>query len=302
MIEAFLHALQYERGLSPQTCTTYRYSLNQAQRYFHGELEQQKANALQSYLNHQRRKRIAPITLNRHRAALRTYFSWLKQTRQRLDNPAMALQIPKIRKKTLPKTLSVDEITILLAPPNSKEPLTLRNHALFELAYSAGLRLAELIAINWRDCARLPDELIITGKGGYQRRIFIGTHAKMALSKWLNVRAQIAAPEEKALFVSNQGRRIHPRSVEYILHHYAQSRLPNRHITPHMLRHSFAGHMLQACGDIRAVQDLLGHQRISTTQIYTFLDFQQLSKVYDRAHPRAQKNHASNGANDPKIK
>lgn len=288
-VARFIDFLRYERGFGPLTCATYRRSLEQAERALSGALDRQSSTALQEYLNGLRRKGVAATTLNRHRAALKTFFRWLNAHELRKDDPAKSLQIPKIRNKTLPKALSADEIDQLLQPPQNTNPLTLRNHAMLELFYSSGLRLAELVMLDCADFAHLPDALVITGKGGHQRRIFIGAKAKIALSRWLNVRGRLLKQPENGLFLSRNGRRLGGRGIELALASHARARLPGRHITPHMLRHSFASHMLQSSGDIRAVQELLGHRNLGTTQIYTHLDFQQLAKVYDQAHPRAKK-------------
>ena len=291
-LSRFIDFLRYERGLTRSTLATYRRSLEQAERAFSGALGAQSSAALQEYLNGLRRKGLAATTLNRHRAALKTFFNWLRAHHLREDDPAKNLDIPKIRNKTLPKALTPDEIADLLRPPRSRDALVLRNHAIFELLYSSGLRLAELVALDYPDLARLPDDLVITGKGAHQRRIFIGAKAKAALARWFGVRGRLLERPEPALFLSRSGRRLDGRSVELALARRARERLPGRHVTPHMLRHSFASHMLQSSGDIRAVQELLGHRNLSTTQIYTYLDFQRLAQVYDKAHPRAKKSGA----------
>ena len=289
LLSRFIDFLRYERGFMESTCATYRRSLEQADRAFSAALAAQSSTALQEYLNGLRRKGLAATTLSRHRAALNTFFRWLRHHHLREDDPAAALKIAKIRNKTLPKALTPDEISALLRPPQSADPLALRNHAMLELLYSSGLRLAELVALDERDLARLPDDLVITGKGGHQRRLFIGAKAKTALSRWFGVRARLQKGGENALFLSRFGRRLGARGVELALARHAREHLPGRAISPHMLRHSFASHVLQSCGDIRAVQELLGHRNLSTTQRYTHLDFQQLAKVYDQAHPRAKK-------------
>ncbi len=288
-IGRYLDHLRYERQLAEKTLVTYRGSLEQAERYFAGDLQTQSSEQLQEYLNHLRRKGLSARTLNRHRAALKGYFAWRHDFQQAESNPAADLSIPKVREKHLPKALSPDDIARLLKPPEGDDAMALRNHALFELAYSGGLRLAELVALDATQVAALPDDLIITGKGGHQRRIFLGGKAKIALKRWLAVRSGWLKGDQAALFLSRRGTRLGARAVELALHQYAGERLPGRRITPHMLRHSFASHVLQSSGEIRAVQDLLGHRDISTTQIYTHLDFQQLAKVYDQAHPRAQR-------------
>lgn len=288
-IEAYLQHLQYERNLSPLTLATYRRSLAQAAKALK-PLAAQNSDALQHYLNGLRRKNLTPQTLNRHRAALRGYFAWLiNHTDTRTDDPSLNLSIPKIHQHILPKALSPDDISKLLRPCATDAPASeKRDTAIFELLYSTGLRLAEITALNWSPLKHLPEELLITGKGNKDRRIFIGRKARAALQQWLEVRAQLAKPDEPALFVNARGRRLSGRSIELNLAKYGAALL-GRHLTPHMLRHSFASHLLQSSSDIRAVQEMLGHSDLSTTQKYTHLDFQHLAKVYDRAHPRAKK-------------
>lgn len=290
LIDKYCDYLRYERELATQTLSTYRRSLDMASAYFDTELAAQNQDALQKYLNHLRMQGLTAQTLSRHRAALRSYFTWLKQHGHMQNNPADSLIVPKVKQKVLPKSLSPDDINLLLSSPDeSATHAALRNHALFELIYSSGLRLAEIVSLNIQDVYRFPDELIITGKGNKDRRIFIGTRAKTALKRWLAVRENWAKINEPALFVSQRGSRLTPRGVELQLHQYAQDKLPNRNITPHMLRHSFASHLLQSSANIRAVQEMLGHSDLSTTQKYTHLDFQHLAKIYDQAHPKARK-------------
>ena len=167
----------------------------------------------------------------------------------------------------------------------------LRDHAMFELMYSSGLRRAELLSLDWGDGRLDLDEglVTVTGKGSKTRSVPVGAKAREALTAWLAVRAQLAVPGEKALFVGTRGRRISASTLAVRLDLWAQARGAEGHVHPHMLRHSFASHVLQSSQDLRAVQEMLGHASISTTQIYTHLDFQALAKVYDMAHPRARK-------------
>lgn len=288
-IERYLQYLKFERHLASLTLATYRRSLEQVAEQL-SPLDQQNTEALQQYLNQLRRQNLTPQTLNRHRAVLRGYFAWLcTHTEIREDDPSLPLSIPKIRNKVLPKALSPDEIEKLLIPPDSEsEPSAKRDIAIFELLYSAGLRLAEITALNWLPFKNLPEEYIITGKGNKDRRIFIGRKARLALGQWLAVREQLAKVNEPALFVNARGTRLSARSIELILGKRGATLL-GRQVTPHMLRHSFASHLLQSSADIRAVQEMLGHSDLSTTQKYTHLDFQHLSKIYDATHPRAKK-------------
>lgn len=290
-IEKFCDFLRYERELAVLSIRTYQRILEQAARYFSGALEAQNAESLQQYLNHLRRKGIAPPTLVQHRAALRGYFAWRKQQNLCENDPAQVLSVPKLAKKTLPKALTPDQVRQLLQAPDEDAPIAqFRNHALFELIYSSGMRLAEVAALNVTAFAPVPDEMVIVGKGSKARRIFIGSSAQMALEKWITLRAQwLKNPQEIALFLNQRGTRLSARSIEKALEVHSAQQLNGIHVSPHMLRHSFASHVLQSSADIRAVQEMLGHSDLSTTQKYTHLDFQHLAKVYDQAHPRARK-------------
>jgi integrase/recombinase XerC len=197
------------------------------------------------------------------------------------------VRAPKVRRK-LPATLDADQLCALLDAPDD-EPLAQRDAAMVELFYSSGLRLAELISVNLGDIDMQDGTLTVTGKGAKTRRVPVGTKAREAIRCWLEQRGRLARPDEPALFVSQRGKRIHPRTVQQRLNRWALTQGATRNVHPHLLRHSFASHLLESSGDLRAVQELLGHSDISTTQVYTHLDFQHLAQVYDKAHPRAKK-------------
>lgn len=246
-----------------------------------------------------------PRSLARMLAAWRGFYDWWAPQIGLKLNPTQDLRAPKAP-RALPKALAVDQTQALLdhtALAASKEPQTIRDRAIFELFYSSGLRLSELVGLDyryqqsaqhqskgWLDLDQA--EVHVLGKGGKQRTVPVGRQALQALRQWLDLRAQFiktsAAPgDAAALFVGQQGKRIHPRVIQQRLAQLASAAgLPTR-VHPHVLRHSFASHMLQSAQDLRAVQDMLGHASISTTQIYTKLDFQHLASVYDAAHPRA---------------
>jgi len=193
--------------------------------------------------------------------------------------------------RALPKALSVEETAQLLAVEPEPKPQLLCDQAMFELMYSSGLRLAELVALDTGD-GRLDlreGEVTVTGKGAKTRTVPVGARAREALRRWLEVRAQLASAHERALFVGARGKRIAPRVVNVRLKALAKRRGVRMPVHPHVLRHSFASHVLQSSQDLRAVQEMLGHSSISTTQVYTHLDFQALAKVYDAAHPRAKR-------------
>jgi integrase/recombinase XerC len=177
----------------------------------------------------------------------------------------------------------------LLDHPEDDDILAIRDRAMVELFYSSGLRLAELVAVNLGDIDMAEGELGVLGKGSKTRRVPVGVKAREAIQRWMRVRANLAGADEPALFVSSRGTRIHPRTVEVRLAQWARTQGATRDLHPHLLRHSFATHLLESSGDLRAVQELLGHADIGTTQIYTHLDFQHLAQVYDQAHPRAKK-------------
>jgi len=192
----------------------------------------------------------------------------------------------------LPKVLDVDQTTRLV-DINAADPLAQRDRAMLELMYSSGLRLSELVALNM-DEVDLDDAIVgVTGKGNKRRYVPIGRYAVDALNRWLQIRGGLASSEETALFVSRRGKRLGARAVQERLRQWAIRQGLPTHVHPHMLRHSFASHLLESSGDLRAVQELLGHADIRTTQVYTHLDFQHLAKVYDAAHPRARRKKSS---------
>jgi integrase/recombinase XerC len=233
---------------------------------------------------------LSPRSLASLLSAWRGFFRWLARHKGLKSNPAEGVRAPKPGKR-LPKALSVEQVARLFDGGADEGPGALRDRAMFELLYSSGLRLAELVAMDLAD-GRLDlreSEVTVTGKGRKTRTVPVGARAKEALQAWIGARAQLAAPGEKALFVGARGRRIAPGVVERQLARLAlRQGIPGR-LHPHMLRHSFASHVLQSSQDLRAVQEMLGHASIATTQVYTHLDYQALAKVYDAAHPRAKK-------------
>jgi integrase/recombinase XerC len=233
---------------------------------------------------------LAPRSLASLLSAWRGLYRWLVRHRGYAANPVAGVRAPKPPKR-LPKALSVEQVQRLLEVEADGAPATLRDRAMFELMYSSGLRLAELVSLDLGD-GRLDlreGEVTVTGKGAKTRTVPVGARARQALSDWIGVRAQLAAPQEKALFVGARGRRIAPGVVEKRLRLLAARQGVQGRLHPHMLRHSFASHVLQSSQDLRAVQEMLGHASISTTQVYTHLDYQALAKVYDAAHPRAKR-------------
>jgi integrase/recombinase XerC len=227
-------------------------------------------------------------SLARMLSAWRAFFRFLiERDRTMQDDPTAGLKAPKSPRR-LPSALTPDE-AVRLVTIEGDDILAIRDRALFELAYSSGLRLSELahLDVDGVDAAR--GEVRVWGKGAKERVVPVGVPALAAIGAWLVKRQPIAARDEQALFVGARGRRLSPRSIERRLATWAKRRGLTRHVHPHMLRHSFASHVLQSSGDLRAVQEMLGHASIASTQVYTHLDFQALAKVYDAAHPRARR-------------
>lgn len=220
-------------------------------------------------------------------SALRSFFDYLVQIKVLPANPAKGVSAPR-KARPLPKNLDVDEMDQLLNV-NEDDPLAIRDRALMELMYGAGLRLAEIVSLDVRDISLSKGDIRVIGKGDKERVVPFAGLAREWVAKWLKVRGQLADGGEPALFVSKLGCRISARNVQKRMAEWGQKQAVTSHISPHKLRHSFATHMLESSGDLRAVQELLGHANLSTTQIYTHLDFQHLAKVYDEAHPRAKR-------------
>lgn len=228
-------------------------------------------------------------TIARVLSSWRGFFRWLARTRRLDADPSAGVRAPKVA-RLLPKALTPDEARQLLERPVAG-PLELQDKAMFELCYSSGLRLAELVGLDAAQTRGIvrDREVTVTGKGRKTRTVPVGTKAVAALREWVAARMQVAKPEEPALFVGARGRRVSPAVVRRRLARWAVDAGVGQHVHPHVLRHSFASHLLQSSSDLRAVQEMLGHASISTTQVYTRLDFQHLAKIYDAAHPRAKK-------------
>lgn len=290
-LDLFLDHLRFERRLSPRTLEGYARDLTRLIQWLleHGIdswflLDQHRAR---SYIAHRHRQGMSPKSLHRELSSLRSLCDFLLREGQIEANPARGIRAPKVARK-LPTTLDVDQIGRLLEIED-RSPEALRDLAIMELFYSSGLRLAELIGLNLGDIDPHDAMVEVTGKGAKTRRVPVGSKAREALQHWLAVRSQLADRSELALFVGVRGKRISRSTVQKRLRYWSLITQSPRHVHPHLLRHSFASHLLESSGDLRAVQELLGHANISTTQIYTHLDFQHLAQVYDQAHPRARK-------------
>jgi len=226
-------------------------------------------------------------SLARMLSAWRGFYRYLIRHHHHNSNPCLDVRVPKSPQK-LPHALSPDEAAQLLAF-DPADTLAVRDLAMFELFYSSGLRLAELTQLQLADIDFDEGTVRVTGKGNKTRIVPVGELALRAVQAWLRLRSTWLAPGETALFLSQRGRHIHPRTVAYRLQQRAQLQNLDDRVHPHALRHSFASHLLQSSGDLRAVQEMLGHSSIRSTQVYTHLDFQHLAKIYDQAHPRARK-------------
>jgi integrase/recombinase XerC len=293
-IAAFLRHLADERRMSPHTVSNYgrdllRVDAWRREQALPGWPELHEAD-LRRYLARRHRTGIGGKTLARELSALRGLYAYLLREGRARVNPARGIRAPKAGRR-LPDTFDADSLAALLDgdAAGDDDPLTRRDTAIVELFYSSGLRLAELIAVDCRDIDPADATLTVTGKGNKTRRVPVGRQALAAIAAWQQVRGLLAADGEPALFVSRRGTRIHPRTVQARLKQWALTRGAARNLHPHLLRHSFASHLLESSGDLRAVQELLGHADIATTQVYTHLDFQHLAQVYDKAHPRARK-------------
>jgi integrase/recombinase XerC len=294
-VEDFLAELAVQRRASPHTLDAYRRDLARlselAKSFGIAELTTLNAVHLRRGLMKLHGKDLAPRSIARTLSAWRSFYAWLARRDVIAQNPADGLRAPK-RPRALPKALGIDQAAALLDVGElaSDDTLGKRDAAMFELFYSSGLRLAELVSLDWAGGLDMAaGEVTVTGKRQKTRVVPVGRQAQQALAVWLAARDEFAPPEQKALFVGRGGTRLTPGQIEKRLALWAKRRGVGVHVHPHMLRHSFASHVLQSSGDLRAVQEMLGHASIAATQIYTHLDFQHLARVYDKAHPRAKK-------------
>jgi integrase/recombinase XerC len=287
-LEGYLAQLRQERRLSPHTTDAYGRDVGTL-------LELCGETPLQDLEVHHVRRFVARLhagglggrSLARLLSAWRGFFAYLARDHGFTRNPAAGVRAPK-SPRTLPKALSPDEARQLVSIEGD-DPFTVRDRAIFELFYSSGLRLSELTGLTAGELNFSDATVRVVGKGNKTRIVPVGSHALQAIRAWLELRPGIAAQDERALFVNQRGRAISPRVVQARLRAWGIRQGLPANIHPHMLRHSFASHVLQSSGDLRAVQEMLGHASISTTQVYTHLDFQYLAKVYDQAHPRAKR-------------
>lgn len=291
-LDDFLVELEIEKRASLHTVNNYRRDLEQLIRFCSEKsiprFSDVRQPHIRAHIAARHRQGISSKSLQRELSAMRSFYQFLLKKRRVEINPAEHVQAPKQPRK-LPKTLDVDQVTGLLEA-GAHSDLEIRDLAMFELFYSSGLRLSELVALNLSDVDLDEQQLIVkSGKGGKARILPIGSKAAVAIRNWLPFRNNTADRAENALFTSSKGFRLSARSVQLRLERWRIAKGIAEHIHPHMLRHSFASHLLESSRDLRAVQELLGHSNIGTTQIYTHLDFQHLAEIYDQAHPRAKK-------------
>ena len=286
-VEAFLSHLAVERRMSAHTLDAYRRDLLALREWTIGQsrdLLELTSDDLRGFVAAEHRRGLAPKSLQRRLSACRSFYRWLLKQGRIAASPADAIRAPKAARK-LPQVLDVDE-AMQLVEVSTDAPLGVRDRALLELFYSSGLRLSEVCALKWSDLDFGQGLVTVLGKGSKQRVVPVGSHARKALQ---DLRAESGGQPIDFVFPGRGGRQISARAIQLRMKRLAMQRGVFKRVHPHLLRHSFASHMLESSGDLRGVQELLGHADIATTQIYTHLDFQHLAKVYDAAHPRAKR-------------
>ena len=297
-IEEYLNHLRYERRLSDHTLKSYRRDLS-CLRQFCDQYDIEhwsslKEMNLRAFAANSFSKGLSPRSIQRRLSGARSFFNYLIRENLLKNNPAVDVSAPKAARK-LPETLDTDQMARLMEVEGD-EPKDYCDKAILELLYSSGLRLAELVGLDIGDVDTTDGTVRVTGKGSKDRIVPVGRYACQAINQWMDARSSLALPGETAVFVGPKGHRISPRSVQARVKYRAkQAGLPQR-VYPHLFRHSFATHLLESSSDLRGVQELLGHADISTTQVYTHLDFQHLAQIYDKAHPRAREKGAQEQA------
>lgn len=292
-LEQFIQMLRSEKYYSAHTCSNYRRDLNLFQSHLLGQGIESWAKVgyadVSAFAASRHRQGRKSRTIQRELSSIRSFYQFLIQHAIVAKNPALEVSAPK-PDKPLPKICDAETIDRLLQLNDDSDPLLVRDIAIFELIYSSGLRLAELVNIDLDDIDLAQRQLVVTGKGNKTRYLPVGSKAVAAIERWLHCRQDYSKDASlSALFLSQRGQRISPRNVQSRLNQLIQRQALAQHISPHMLRHSFATHLLESSSDLRAVQELLGHVNIATTQVYTHLDFQHLARVYETAHPRARR-------------
>ncbi len=292
-VEHYLQYIEVVRGYSAHTVKNYRRDLTRLITFCgdHAidDLSHLNQSLLRQWVATLSKEKLSPTSIQRHLSSTRSLYKFLARTRSDLDDPTAGVRAPRTP-RTLPKSLEPDQVSQLLNH-QSETALMARDLAMAELLYSAGLRLSELVGTNLNDLDRNEKIITVIGKGQKTRIVPVGGPALTALAEWMKYRpvANEVLGYDSPLFVTQRGKRISPRAVQDRIRQLAVKHGMTQRVHPHVLRHAFASHLLESSGDLRAVQELLGHANIATTQIYTHLDFQHLAKVYDQAHPRAQK-------------
>jgi integrase/recombinase XerC len=290
-VERWFTHLRTERRLSPHTSSSYARDIEAFVTY----CDAQKIASwpgvdnfhVRTFAAREHRNGLGPRSIQRRLSALRSFFNFLIRERELKANPAEDIKAPKAGRR-LPKTLDADRMARLLGAPGD-DPLERRDHAMMELLYSSGLRLAELVGLDLADLDLGDRTVRVLGKGSKTRVVPVGRYAVTALGAWLKDRAAHAKPGETAVFIGQSGRRLGSRAVQRRIDRAARRQGIDLKVHPHLFRHSFATHLLESSSDLRGVQELLGHSDISTTQVYTHLDFQHLARIYDQSHPRARR-------------
>ncbi len=290
-LQRFAQHLEREKGYSPRTCAAYARDLDAFRAFLADESITRPGQVTEHHVRtlvaQRHRQGLGGRSLQRMLSALRSFYGFLLRESAVSHNPAKGVRAPKSGRK-LPATLDPDTLDSLLSFPTDT-PIAVRDKAMMELFYSSGLRLSEVAGLTWDRLELGSGMVTVQGKGNRQRMVPVGKKATGALLEWRRVRAEMADYSEPHVFVSRQGRPLAVRSIQARIGHWARHQGIPQQVHPHLLRHSFASHVLESSGDLRAVQELLGHADISTTQVYTHLDFQHLAEVYDKAHPRARK-------------
>jgi integrase/recombinase XerC len=295
-LQGFIRYLASEKRHSPHTCANYQDDIGRfgdwvANTEGYGAWRELTSHDLRRYVAVLSRSGLGGRSIARHLSSIRRFYDYLLREHLAGDNPVLDVRAPKSARR-LPRVADVDQLSHLL-DADADDPLEIRDLSMFELLYSSGLRLSELAGLDLDAIDRRGGEVRVLGKGGKERILPVGRRALEALNRWLDQRPALAAESERALFVSRRGERLSNRSIQSRLRRWGVKNGADQRLHPHLLRHSFASHMLESSGDLRAVQELLGHADISTTQIYTHLDFQHLAKVYDQSHPRARRERKS---------
>jgi integrase/recombinase XerC len=290
-IARFLVHIEQEAGLSPATIDAYQRDLSKFTQWCRGRTLERPGDLeesdIRAFAAAEHRGGLSPRSVQRRLSALRRLFKYLRREKIMREDPGQGVRAPRVRRR-LPKTLDIDQILALLAIPDEDE-LSTRDRAMLELFYASGLRVSELAGLTWQRLDLQEGLVRVLGKGRRERLVPVGRHALKALKLWRSIHLTLAGPDQARVFTSLKGQPLGVRAIQKRVAYWSRRQGLDQSVHPHQLRHSFASHILESSGDLRAVQELLGHANLSTTQIYTHLDFQHLAKVYDQTHPRARK-------------